>query len=30
VLLERYLRSELTPEDPSRDEARKLLKQAGA
>lgn len=30
VLLERYLRSELTPEDPSREDARKLLKQAGA
>jgi cytochrome c-type biogenesis protein CcmH/NrfG len=30
ALLERYLRCELTPEDPSREDARKLLKQAGA
>ncbi len=29
-LLRQYLRSDLTPEDPSRDEARKLLKRAGA
>jgi len=29
-LLEQYLRSDLTPDDPSRAEARKLLKQAGA
>lgn len=28
ALLEQYLRAELTPEDPSRDEARKLLKVA--
>ena len=28
-LLEKYLRSDLSPEDPSRDEARKMLKQAG-
>ena len=30
ALLRQYLRSDLTPDDPSRDEARKLLKQAGA
>ena len=30
ALLEQYLRSDLTPDDPSREEARKLLKQAGA
>ena len=29
-LLEQYLHSNLTPDDPSREEARKLLKQAGA
>ena len=29
ALLEKYMRSDLTPDDPSRDEARKLLKQAG-
>jgi tetratricopeptide (TPR) repeat protein len=30
ALLERYLRSPLTPDDPPREEAEKLLKQAGA
>lgn len=30
ALLRQYLRCDLTPDDPSRDEARKLLKQAGA
>lgn len=30
ALLEKYMRSDLTPEDPSREEARKLLKQTGA
>ncbi|MGA2183077.1 MAG: tetratricopeptide repeat protein [Bryobacteraceae bacterium] len=30
TLLQQYLRSDLTPDDPSREEARKLLKQAGA
>jgi cytochrome c-type biogenesis protein CcmH/NrfG len=30
TLLQQYLRSNLTPDDPSREEARKLLKQAGA
>ncbi|HTP86909.1 MAG TPA: tetratricopeptide repeat protein [Bryobacteraceae bacterium] len=29
-LLEQYLHSDLTPDDPSRDEARKLLRKAGA
>jgi len=29
-LLEQYLRFDLTPDDPSREEAKKLLKQAGA
>jgi cytochrome c-type biogenesis protein CcmH/NrfG len=30
ALLRQYLRSELTPDDPPREEARKLLKRAGA
>ena len=30
VLLEKYLRSDLRPDDPSKDEARKLLKQVSA
>lgn len=30
ALLQQYLRSELTPDDPPREEARKLLKRAGA
>ena len=29
-LLEKYLQSDLSPDDPSKDEARKMLKQAGA
>jgi len=30
ALLQQYMRSNLTPDDPSREDARKLLKQAGA